>query len=279
MRLLLVGTVIFSVMAFATTDDAAPAIGSAGGQADALWDEIAYIDLEGGGIPNPYTVGCGWDGTYFWITNGAGQTGAATGMFYLFSSDGILVDSFPQNTAPGWGLRDLCFDGTYIYGSDDNQIDYYDITSHEKVGAFTSNATSTNRALAYDGTHFYTGNYTEFIYQITWDGVSGSTATHTTWSSEATSIYGAAWDPFNECLWATSASYSGIIAQIAPDGSLVANHTVISGGTYGGATMRNTSPVVELFVIEQSYPDALRGYDVTPEALTRDSWGSIKSMF
>ncbi|PIE51333.1 hypothetical protein CSA37_12345 [Candidatus Fermentibacteria bacterium] len=277
---MLVLTVVFSVTAFAMTDGA-PTISLSGGEADAMWDEIANYDLEAGGIPNAYTVGCGWDGTYFWVTNGAGMAGAGTGMFYLFSSDGMLVDDFPQFNAPGWGLRDLCFDGTYIYGSDDNQIDYYDITSHEKVGAFTSNAVNPNRALAYDGTDFYTGSFSEVIYQLTWDGVSGSTATHTNWSSAATSTYGAAWDSANNCLWVTSANGSGIIAQIAADGSLVENHTVIADGTYGGATMRNTSPVVELFVLEQGSPDALRGYDVTDAggALSRDSWGAIKSLF
>lgn len=268
----------FSVMAFAMTD-AAPSQGPRVPQSDAMWDEILYFDVEAGGIPNVYTVGCGWDGSCFWITNGAGQAGAGTGMFYLFSPDGLMLDSFPQNSAPGWGLRDLCCDGMYMYGSDDTNIDYYDITTYEKVGSFVSTAFNPNRALAWDGTYFYTSSFSTDIAQITWDGVSGSTSTSTTWSTAATSAYGAAWDYVSDCLWVTSANSTGIIDQIASDGSLIAHHTVISGGTYGGATMRGSYPVSELFVLEQGDPDAMHGYDVNPDALTRDTWGSIKSLF
>ncbi len=266
-----------AVTAFAMTD-AAPTVGISRPEADAFLDEIAYIDLEAGGIPNAYTVGCGWDGTYFWITNGAGQAGAGTGMFYLFDHDGNMVDSFPQNTAPGWGLRDLCFDGTYMYGSDDTGIDYYDVSTYERVGSFTG-PISPCRALAYDGTYFYTSSFSTDVYQLTWDGVSGSTAASSVWSTNATSAYGAAWDELGDCLWVTSANATGIVDQIAADGSLIAHHTVISGGTWGGATMAYATPVNELYCLEQGEPDAMHGYDVTPSALERDTWGSIKSLF
>ncbi len=268
---------VMAVTAFAMTDSA-PTVGISQPGTDTWLEEIAYFDLEGGGIPNVYTVGCGWDGTYFWITNGAGQAGASTGMFYFFDHDGVLVDSTDQNAAPGWGLRDLCCDGTYMYGSVSTAIDYYDINTREKVGAFTG-PMSPNRALAWDGMYFYTGSFSTDVTQITWDGVSGSTASSTVWSSQATSVYGAAWDAINDCLWVTSGDASGTIDQIAADGSLIDHHIVIAGSSYGGATMALSAPINELFVIEQGDPDALHGYDVNPVALDRDTWGSIKSLF
>jgi hypothetical protein len=245
---------------------------------DTWLEEIASFDVEAAGIPNGLTVGCGWDGTSFWITNGASQVGATAGMFYIFDHSGAITDSFPQNDAPGWGLRDLCCDGTYMFGSVSSAIDYYDISTHEKVGAFTGSL-SPNRALAYDGTHFYTGSFSSDINQLTWDGVSGSTAATTVWSTSATSAYGAAWDTLNDCLWVTSANATGIVDQIAADGSLIDHHTVISGATFGGATMAQTSPVNELYVLEQKTPDTMHGYDVNPAALDRETWGSIKSLF
>ncbi len=268
---------VMAVAAFAMTD-AAPDAGIAQPGTDTWLEEIAYWSVETA-IPNVYSVGCGWDGTYFWITNGAGQAGAGTGMFYLFDHAGAVVDSFSQNNAPGWGLRDLCCDGTYMYGSVSSAIDYYDITTYEKVGAFTG-PISPNRALAWDGTYFYTSSFSTDVNQLTWDGVSGSTAASTVWSTAATSAYGAAWDYLGDCLWVTSANGSGILDQIAADGSLIEHHTLISGATMGGATMAEVVwPINELYVFEQGSPDAMHGYDVCPEALERDTWGSIKSLF
>lgn len=268
---------VMAVAAFAMTDSA-PSVGVSQPGTDDMLDQIAYFDLEGGGIPNVYTVGCGWDGVNFWISNGAGQGGATAGMFYIFDHDGMLIDSFPQNNATGWGLRDLCCDGMYMYGSVSTAIDYYDINTREKVGAFTG-PLNPNRALAWDGMYFYTSSFSTNVNQLTWDGVSGSTASSTIWSTQATSAYGAAWDELGDCLWVTSGDASGIIDQIAADGSLIAHHNVIAAATYGGATMAYTAPINELFVISQGEPDALYGFDVNPTSLTRETWGSIKSLF
>ena len=199
-------------------------------------------------------------------------------MFYLFSHDGILLDSFPQVEAPGWGLRDLCCDGTYMFGSVTSNIDYYDITTYTKVGSFVG-ALNPNRALAYDGTYFYTSSFSTDVLQLTWDGVSGSTATSTTWSTNATSAYGAAWDTLGDCLWVTSANGTGTVDQIASDGSLIDHHILMPGATMGGATMALVAPINELYILEQGSPDGMHGYDVNPTALERETWGSIKSLF
>ncbi len=266
-----------ALAAFAMTDSAPNTSVPQQGSTDAFFDQIGTIDAEAS-AGNAYSVGCGFDGTYVWVTNGAGQAGAGTGLFLLFMEDGTFVTSFDQNAASGWGLRDLCFDGTYMYGSVSNAIDYYDVTTYEKVGAFTG-PQNPNRALAYDGTYFYTGNFGTEVYQLTWDGVSGSTASSSTWSTAATSVYGAAWDEINQCMWVTSADASGIVAQIDGSGALISTYTPVPGGTYGGATMGSTVPINTLWIFNQGDPDQVFGYDVTPDALTRDTWGSIKSLF
>ncbi len=69
-----------------------------------------------------------------------------------------------------------------MYGSESTVVQYYD-ASYVQAGYFIHSAVSPNRAMAWDGTYFYTGSFAADIYQVTWDGVSGSSASSTLWSS------------------------------------------------------------------------------------------------
>ncbi len=269
---------VIIVSALAATD-APPVTGISPPQADSFWDLVGTIEVENY-AGNPYCVGCGLDGSYLWVTNGAGQSGEPTGQILIFEENGTFVTSFEQNNAPGWGLRDLCFNGTYIYGSVSSFIDYYDTETYEKVGAFIG-PQDPNRALAYDGIYFYTGNFGNEIYRLTWDGVSGSTAGSSVWSTAATTVYGAAWDAVNGVMWVTSADGSGTVAQLDQNGELIDNYYPVTGGTYGGATMSSfSSPVNTLWILNQGATDEVLGYDLNPcSPLQRDTWGSIKSIF
>jgi hypothetical protein len=255
--------------------DMAPTMGVTPRGVDTLLEKIASINVDAY-AGNGCSVGCGFDGTYLWVSNGAGQAGEPTGVFLLFEEDGTFFASFNQNNAPGWGLRDLTCDGSYMYGSLSTTIDYYDIGTHQKVGSFEG-PQNPNRALAWDGTCFYTGNFGTEIYRLTWDGVSGSTATSTVWSTAATSVYGAAWDELNDRMWVTSADASGIVAELDESGALLANHVLLPGGTYGGACM-GTGSTGTLWVLVQGSSDTLDGYSIFT-ALSRDTWGAIKAVF
>lgn len=259
--------------------DMAPTVGVAPEGVDTSLLQIASINVEAQ-AGNVYSVGCGFDGTYLWVTNGAMQGGGTNNYFLLFEEDGTYFATYNQNGGSGWGLRDLTCDGTYMYGSVTSAIEYYDIGTHLKVGSFVG-PMNPNRALAYDGTYFYTGNFGSEVYRLTWNGVSGSTATSTVWSTAATSVYGAAWDELNNCMWVTSADASGIVAEINAAGTLVENHVLVSGATYGGACMGTgtTDVTSTLWILSQATPDVLLGFEVTPTALTRDTWGAIKAVF
>lgn len=259
--------------------DMAPTIGVRLQGVDTSLEQIASINVEAQ-AGNVYSVGCGFDGTYLWVTNGAMQGGGTNNYFLLFEEDGTYFATYNQNGGSGWGLRDLTCDGTYMYGSVTTAIDYYDIGTHLKVGSFIG-PQNPNRALAWDGTYFYTGNFGTEVYRLTWNGVSGSTATSTVWSTAATSVYGAAWDALNNCMWVTSADASGIVAEINASGTLVQNHVLVPGGTYGGACMGTgtTDATSTLWILNQGTPDTLLGFAVTPTALSRDTWGAIKAVF
>lgn len=253
------------------------------GAAEADLTQLDYFDVEALGT-SVYVVGIGYDGTNFWVTDGAETGGTGVNMIWIVSGDPAhtLVTSAEQNGTSGWGLRDMCWDGTYMYASESNTVQYYD-SSYEKAGSYTSYACSPNRAQGYDGTYFYTGSFADTIYQVTWDGVSGSTASYVTWSTAVANggTYGAAWDYWNDCLWVSTASGDGMLYQIDPAGALIASYSLMpESPTAGGCTMGDfgTLPAPSLWVLAQGTPDAVYCWE-TVVSLERDTWGAIKTVF
>jgi hypothetical protein len=207
-----------------------------------------------------YCVGLGFDGTNFWVSAGDQGTGQCT--FYLFDEDGTLVDSAQQGGgASGWGHRDLAWDGTYMFGSYDPLIDgFMDIATYS--GNFVG-PISPNRAMAYDGTYFYTCGFGEMLYQLDWDGNWGSTATATALSGPWSGCYGLAYDEVYDCLWMTTADYTGTINKLDMDGNLLDTYTTLPEyDIQGGCTMAQTSYGYVLAVLQQSDPDTVTFYEV-----------------
>jgi hypothetical protein len=244
--------------------DASPNPGVPGGVApEALLDPLDYIDLEALGA-SAYCVGVGFDGTNLWVTDAQDEGGLGDNMFRIISLDGTLVNSVMQNNTSGWGLRDLCWDGQYMYGSEDHTVDYYDIDV-EKQGSYTCAACSPNRAQGWDGTCFYTGSFSTTIYQVIWNGVSGSSASYITWSIAVANggTYGIAYDDYNNCFWVSTASGDWQIYQIDTDGFLIEAFTYTIG-TAGGCTpghLIGCPNQTQLWVLE------------------RDTWAGIKVLF
>ena len=285
MRIIVV-TLVFVCVVFASnaTTDAAFSVnpGTATGS-DGFLDQLDYIDLEALGT-SVYCVGVGFDGTNFWVTDAQDVGGVGPNTIWVISGDAAhtVVTSFDQYQTASWGLRDLCTDGTYMFGSQDNTVDFYDIGTYAYEGYYTCMAVSPNRAQAWDGTYFYTGSFSDEIYQVTWDGVPGSIATYTSWSSSVLNggTYGAAWDAYNDCLWVSTASADFTIYQIDNAGTLIAAH-MYDIELAGGCTMGSYSGSVDeqLWVIEQGTPDAIHCLETGPLALEQNSWGGIKTLF
>jgi hypothetical protein len=137
------------------------------------------------------TVGCEYDGTYFYITGG--NNGTDPNKVYKFDSDGNYVSSFDQTGTTDWGWIDLAWDGQYLYGGRDGGI----------IDVFTTDGTVINQitapvpwpvGMAYDpatnhlwttdrfsDTNFYeidmAGNVitiqpnTKLVYGLAWDDV------------------------------------------------------------------------------------------------------------
>lgn len=146
-------------------------------------------------------LGIAFDGEFVWVS-GRGVT--ANNMFYLFDPEtGDMMDSFPTGTTSSWGVRDMCFDGIYIYGGQEGGLTCWDITAHYQVSTIPiPTGMAFQRANAYDPAtdHFYCGSFGQQCYEQDRQG----NLIRSWYPGPLTSIYGMAWDddaPDGPWLW------------------------------------------------------------------------------
>ena len=145
-------------------------------------------------------LGIAFDGEYLWVSG----RGIITPTIYIFNPDPFeLVHQFPASAPSAWGVRDLCFDGTYMYGGWDQGLNCWDIETYDLVTTIPFPAgMSFQRANAYDPAtdHFYCGNFSGTCYEQDRDG-----NLIRMWNpAPLTAIYGMAWDdeaPDGPWLW------------------------------------------------------------------------------
>jgi hypothetical protein len=263
----------FASSAFAMNDVATEGVPPTG--AEAMLDELFVIPLD----VNNYCVGVGFDGTYVWVSAGDQATGACE--FYIFDQNGVQVDNVAQGGgASGWGHRDMVWDGTYMYGSYSTMIDAFSDPATLAGGFF--GPINPCRALAYNGTYFYTGGFSENLYQLEWDGNWNSTATATSLSGPYSGTYGLAYDCALDKLWMSTAASTGELHRFAMDGWLEQTFVTTAHGTHGGCECGDTIYGYCLILLVQESPDAVIFMDVESggaSATHEASWGQIKSLF
>ncbi len=217
-------------------------------------------------------LGLEFDGAFFWLTGG--NSSNDPNKLYKFDAQGNLVATYDQpSAATGWGLRDLAWDGQYLYGSYGSTVYQIDPSNGNVVGTFTG-PENPNRALAYDPAtdHFWTANFSSNIYEFDRNGNVISSFTNTY------SIYGMAWDdvsPDGPWLWVAAqedngqggynyiyqfdprtGGYTGIgfpVTYSSPDG--------YAGGLAFTSDWDNSMGM--LFEVIQGNPDAVIGMFVT----------------
>lgn len=261
--------------AIATDNDAAaPGVPTA---TETMFDMLYEFAL-----PNLQCVGLGWDGQYFWVSAGDADTGFCE--FYIYDEYGTLVDGpiHQGGGATGWGHRDMCYNGNHMFGSFSPSIDGF--VDPLTFSGYFGGPISPNRALAFDGDYFYTSGFGEFLWRVDWDGVWGSSAISEPISGPWDGAYGLAYDCGNDCLWMSTADYTGDVHQLALDGTLITTYTTIFGGydLHGGCTMADTRFGYVLAILMQSATDMVVFYDVEssgPSPAEEGSWGAIKSLF
>lgn len=241
--------------------------------------QVGYFPL-----PDAYSVGLGWDGSYIWIA--AGDQAGPPCHFYIFDEYGNQVDIGGQGGgATGWGHRDLTFKDGIMFGSFSNLVG-----GHSYAGAgifiyegyFVGGPINPNRALAYDGTYFYTGGFGTNLYRLEWNGVWGSSALVVDLGGPYSGTYGLAYDCWQDCLWMTTAASTGEIYQFDTTGFPLNVYVDPAHPTFGGCEMADTiQHGFVLAALVQESPDGVVFYDVQsqPSPVQPASWGQIKALF
>ncbi|MBT7788086.1 MAG: T9SS type A sorting domain-containing protein [Calditrichaeota bacterium] len=92
--------------------------------------------------------------------------------FYHYDRNGNFIEHVSQdinrNRIVGWGLRDLTYDGTSVYGAQDERI--YEMSGESGLlrGEFTGAPLEINRAIAYvpDEDVFWVGDWDDGLYKV-----------------------------------------------------------------------------------------------------------------
>jgi hypothetical protein len=135
-------------------------------------------------------LGVEYDGTYFWVTGR--HPSDEIHKLHKFDHNGNYIESFDQGTSSTFGWRDMAFDGTYLYSSDENEFAQIDPTTGLKVATLPmpTGFAPPLRGLAYDPVtdHFWTVNFNSPIIEFTREGDVINTYPNTL------NAYGLAWD-------------------------------------------------------------------------------------
>ena len=253
-------------------NDVAENISSHSNAIDAQWDVVFDYDVEGA-TGDLRILGCEFDGTYFWVT-GAGAGSEAN--IHIFDANGGWVQTFTGQSTSYWGTRDLCFDGTYIYGGHENGFDCYDAATFTYVMTLNWPAGQQfPRASAYDPAgaagagSFYTGNFGNPMYEMDRNGNLIRFLT-----AGPTAVYGMAWDDTpaggGPWLWIHDQNGSGTDcwqydpATGAPTGLIVALPVGGVGPIAGGlAYTEEWDPAFSTMIaIGQGTPDMMTGMEM-----------------
>jgi hypothetical protein len=168
-------------------------------------------------IPNQLALGIAFDYVHnYYVISSGGQSNTVItdNFFFRYDLNFNLVDSVlePQGTASGFGIRDLAFDGTYIYGSYDNMVQTFDPVTLQPLSSF-SGPNNPNRGMAVDtdltvfSSDFSTGPIAHFT------NAGGTIASCPATSVTSSSPYGIAVDnwtqPGTKYLWMNTPSIAG----------------------------------------------------------------------
>lgn len=170
-------------------------------------DSVWGLDLE---VPTSDNLCLGVEqaGNTLWVSGAAGSPSADPNHLYQFDRGGGLTRTLPQPAGNGWGWRDLCWDGQFLYGAGDSDILQIDTAGGDTTGVRIATPCAVARGLAYDGTadRFFVTDFGDSIYEIDRTGT-----VHHAWGNPR-NTFGLAWDataPDGPWLWCLNDSFAG----------------------------------------------------------------------
>jgi len=146
------------------------------------------------------SLGVEWDGQYFW-SSCRGLVNPPH-KFFKWDINGNLVATYnqPAQATTAWGIRDLAFDGTYLYGGSEDGFWKIDPATGTSTLMFASIAPMTLiRALEWVPSEgmFYTGSFALGWYKFTPDGAQKIPIPN----PGLTGVYGMGYDDMNDTIW------------------------------------------------------------------------------
>ena len=242
-------------------------------------DIIWSLDVET--ITQDYQcVGAEFDGTFLWISGG--NSGSDPNKLYKIDPyTATLVNTYevPSQVA-GWGLRDLAWigDDGLLYGGWENGFLSFDPVTETFNELFTGQSFGTIRALAWDGSYFWTKSFSAALVQFDISGTLQSSYP----APEAASAYGAACDWHEGYLYIFDQS-NAVFLQYMLDGTYTGlNYDVSSfpGTEVAGGAFYDYGELVPgkatLCGLIQGTPDTVIAVELynssTPEDIPLSPW-------
>ena len=228
---------------------------------EAIWDLQLFFDLT---TSTGSAYGAEFDGNYFY------SVWWPYGTIQKYNTAGNFIEQFTVSSFVG--IRDLAFDGTYMYGGKlGNKVYKMDFINKTLIDSFDTPVPVQH--IAYDAVHdaFWVGNSYSGIYLVDRNGVTLSTIPAIT----SLDITGSAWDNISvggPYLWLFD-SWEGIIRQMKlPEGILTGIfHSVTAdlGGGSGGGLFISTEFVqgtISLGGLLKSFPNKIFVYEIASTA-------------
>ncbi|MBI5060137.1 carboxypeptidase regulatory-like domain-containing protein [candidate division KSB1 bacterium] len=131
-----------------------------------LLDDVIEVT---GSTGDHLILGCEFVGDFWWISGGNGPDG--DNLLYKYNLNGDLVGTLEQPTSSAYGWFDVCWDGNYLYGSDDDNLTGIDLTSGQVMNQIPI-PLSPARAIAFDPATqtFWIADYTHDLFKVNRQG-------------------------------------------------------------------------------------------------------------
>jgi len=183
---------------FSDEADMSPEVQAVTLSTDATGDIVVDIDVQTACGDNQLLAAF-FDGTNYWITGGGNAVNP--NKIYKLSQAGALLATYDQTSTSAWGLRDLAYDGTYLYAGDENAFYRIDPATGASTQMFAGNLGLTCiRGCDYNpgNGNFYACNWATGIVEFT---SAGAIITTHTAPAGLVGMYGLAYDEGTGKLW------------------------------------------------------------------------------
>jgi len=214
-------------------------------------------------------------GDHFYVSGG--NSGRGRGLIYKFDRDGNSAGNFQQFVDSPWGMRDLAFDGQYIWGGDGRSLAVFDLAGN--LIRTVQGPLNPSRGLAWDPDRniLWVCDIRSQIIGINGEGQEQARFAQ----PDSTRLYGVAYyggdpDGFPLYFISSTATHPNLLYKVNPATHVfraVADLPIANGETAGGIEITSAFDPYSFVITElmQGNPDAVAVYQLG----RRTDWVSL----